>query len=82
MLNACGSHDLTETTRAMAKRGSDDLKKLAVMQATLVCGLVDNWVDASADRVPLATTQDVLAEDISRLPSLPRRFPACPASQH
>ena len=29
-------HDLTETTRAMAKRGSDDLKKLAAMQATLV----------------------------------------------
>ncbi|PIL35189.1 transporter [Ganoderma sinense ZZ0214-1] len=28
-------HDLTESTRAMAKRGSDDLKKLAVMQATL-----------------------------------------------
>jgi hypothetical protein len=30
------SHDLTETTRAMAKRGSDDLKKLAALQATLV----------------------------------------------
>ena len=29
-------HDLTESTRAMAKRGSDDLKKLAAMQATLV----------------------------------------------
>ncbi|ETW82113.1 hypothetical protein HETIRDRAFT_475581 [Heterobasidion irregulare TC 32-1] len=28
-------HDLTETTRAMAKRGSDDLKKLAALQATL-----------------------------------------------
>ncbi|KAH9924648.1 t-SNARE [Epithele typhae] len=28
-------HDLTESTRAMAKRGSDDLKKLAAMQATL-----------------------------------------------
>jgi hypothetical protein len=29
-------HDLTETTRAMTKRGSDDLKKLAALQATLV----------------------------------------------
>ncbi|KAI0075081.1 t-SNARE [Panus rudis PR-1116 ss-1] len=28
-------HDLTETTRAMAKRGSEDLKKLAALQATL-----------------------------------------------
>ncbi|VDB91797.1 unnamed protein product [Peniophora sp. CBMAI 1063] len=28
-------HDLTETTRAMTKRGSDDLKKLAALQATL-----------------------------------------------
>ncbi|KAI0088511.1 t-SNARE [Irpex rosettiformis] len=28
-------HDLTETTRAMAKRGSDDLKKLAGLQASL-----------------------------------------------
>ncbi|KAJ7146499.1 t-SNARE [Mycena epipterygia] len=29
-------HDLTETTRAMAKRGSDDLKKLAVLQMGLL----------------------------------------------
>ncbi|KAJ6479277.1 t-SNARE [Mycena vitilis] len=28
-------HDLTETTRAMAKRGSDDLKQLAVLQMGL-----------------------------------------------
>ncbi|KAI0762006.1 t-SNARE [Trametes elegans] len=28
-------HDLTESTRSMAKRGSDDLKKLAALQATL-----------------------------------------------
>ncbi|KAJ7163019.1 t-SNARE [Mycena filopes] len=28
-------HDLTETTRAMAKRGSDDLKKLSVLQVNL-----------------------------------------------
>ncbi|KAI8986176.1 t-SNARE [Trametes punicea] len=28
-------HDLTESTRLMVKRGSDDLKKLAAMQATL-----------------------------------------------
>ncbi|KAJ7223891.1 t-SNARE [Mycena haematopus] len=28
-------HDLTETTRAMAKRGSDDLKKLSVLQMNL-----------------------------------------------
>jgi hypothetical protein len=33
------SHDLTETTRAMTKRGSDDLKKLAALQATLVRSL-------------------------------------------
>jgi hypothetical protein len=33
------SHDLTETTRAMTKRGSDDLKKLVALQATLVRGL-------------------------------------------
>jgi syntaxin 7 len=32
----CASHDLTETTRAMAKRGSDDLKKLSVLQMSLV----------------------------------------------
>lgn len=29
-------HDLTETTRAMAKRGSEDLKKLSGLQSTLV----------------------------------------------
>ncbi|KAI0031179.1 t-SNARE [Vararia minispora EC-137] len=28
-------HDLTETTRAMTKRGSDDLKRLAALQQTL-----------------------------------------------
>ncbi|KAM6494313.1 t-SNARE [Amanita muscaria] len=28
-------HDLTETTRAMAKRGSEDLKKLSALQANL-----------------------------------------------
>jgi len=28
-------HDLTETTRAMAKRGSEDLKKLTTLQASL-----------------------------------------------
>ncbi|KAJ7727388.1 t-SNARE, partial [Mycena metata] len=28
-------HDLTETTRAMAKRGGDDLKKLSVLQMSL-----------------------------------------------
>ncbi|KAF9533194.1 t-SNARE [Crepidotus variabilis] len=28
-------HDLTESTRAMAKRGSEDLKKLSTMQASL-----------------------------------------------
>jgi hypothetical protein len=33
---ALASHDLTETTRAMTKHGSDDLKKLAALQATLV----------------------------------------------
>ena len=37
---APASHDLTETTRAMTKHGSDDLKKLAALQATLVrCAL-------------------------------------------
>lgn len=29
-------HDLTETTRAMAKRGSEDLKKLSELQSSLV----------------------------------------------
>ncbi|KIL67719.1 hypothetical protein M378DRAFT_185337 [Amanita muscaria Koide BX008] len=29
-------HDLTETTRAMAKRGSEDLKKLSALQSNLV----------------------------------------------
>lgn len=29
-------HDLTESTRAMAKRGSEDLKKLSTIQASLV----------------------------------------------
>lgn len=29
-------HDLTESTREMAKRGTDDLKRLATMQSTLV----------------------------------------------
>jgi len=28
-------HDLTDTTRAMAKRGSEDLKKLSALQASL-----------------------------------------------
>ena len=32
----CTRHDLTETTRAMAKRGSEDLKKLSELQAALV----------------------------------------------
>ena len=36
MAECCCRHDLTETTRAMAKRGTDDLKKLAALQATLV----------------------------------------------
>ena len=40
VLMAPASHDLTETTRAMTKHGSDDLKKLAALQATLVrCAL-------------------------------------------
>ena len=29
-------HDLTDTTRAMAKRGSEDLKKLSSLQTSLV----------------------------------------------
>ena len=29
-------HDLTDTTRAMAKRGSEDLKKLSALQTSLV----------------------------------------------
>lgn len=36
-------HDLTETTRAMAKRGSEDLKKLAALQATLVSIYHSAW---------------------------------------
>jgi hypothetical protein len=33
---AVGRHDLQDTTRAMAKRGSEDLKKLSVLQTNLV----------------------------------------------
>ncbi len=40
-------HDITETTRAMTKRGSDDIKKLAALQATLVRrGLRTPWMCA------------------------------------
>jgi hypothetical protein len=35
-MNDLHRHDLTETTRAMAKRGGEDLKKLAALQASLV----------------------------------------------
>lgn len=42
-------HDLAESTREMAKRGSDDLKKLVALQATLVSVLRLlvwwSWVD-------------------------------------
>jgi hypothetical protein len=31
-----GLHDLTETTREMAKRGTDDLKRLTAIQQSLV----------------------------------------------
>lgn len=31
------SHDLTETTREMVKRGTDDLKRLVTLGNTLVC---------------------------------------------
>ena len=34
--NGLCRHDLTETTRAMAKRGSGDLKNLSALQASLV----------------------------------------------
>lgn len=36
LMQARFRHNLTETTRDMAKRGSEDLKKLAALQATLV----------------------------------------------
>lgn len=43
------SHDLTETTRAMTKRGSDDLKKLAALQAALVrCSLNTPCIECPA----------------------------------
>ena len=33
----CSRHDLTESTRVMAKRGSEDLKQLSNLQSKLVC---------------------------------------------
>ena len=36
MIDCVRSHDLTDATRSMAKRGSEDLKKLAGLQAPLV----------------------------------------------
>jgi hypothetical protein len=53
------SHDMTETTRVMAKRGSEDLKKLAGQQANLVsvhdclpCPRTDAFPSSSHTRRP------------------------------
>lgn len=58
------SHDLTEVTRAMAKRGSDDLKKLTALQATLV-RLTLSLVPAKLTSSGAAPTQDITAEDFA-----------------
>lgn len=117
---AC-SHDLTETTRAMVKRGSEDLKKLATLQAPLVSfylgpprvaktqaflmagelwlanpatypyvcaamlatftsdSLMYAYFDAHVSHV--AKVQEVSRENLARFPNVPRRIPACAASQ-
>lgn len=64
MLIQLRSHDLTEVTRAMAKRGSDDLKKLTALQATLV-RLTLSLVLAKLTSSGAAPTQDITAEDFA-----------------
>ncbi|KAF8158501.1 t-SNARE [Crassisporium funariophilum] len=58
-------HDLTETTRAMAKRGSEDLKKLSALQATLPhqkTALVKTSHDLQMSLVAFQRAQQVSAE--------------------
>jgi hypothetical protein len=43
------SHDLTETTREMVKRGTDDLKRLATIGNTLVCVFNSPYVNLGFD---------------------------------
>lgn len=67
----------------MAKRGSEDLKKLSVLQASLVriqllpilsqCSFFSPYFAASSEDSP--------PEDIPRPPALTRRFPARTTSQ-
>ena len=75
------SHDLTESTRAMVKRGSDDLKKLTMMQATLVRHRI-TVVHTYAQRESIASPQDASAEDIARLQAFPHCFPEGATSQY
>ncbi|KAG8881976.1 hypothetical protein FRB97_008844 [Tulasnella sp. 331] len=56
-----GLHDLTETTRDMVKRGTDDLKKLAGAQANLT----------SASQALRTTDFHAVAEDIARPTDVP-----------
>lgn len=58
-------HDLTETTRAMAKRGSEDLKKLTGLQATLVSPWCDPREFEEGMIWGVAAVQDVALEDVA-----------------
>jgi hypothetical protein len=57
-------HDLTETTRAMAKRGSEDLKKIA-STATASVNLYPTLTFLSTESDAPASTQDLSSEDIT-----------------
>lgn len=56
-------HDLTESTRAMAKRGSEDLKQLSNLQSTLVC------LKRTANNLTIA----LISWNISRIKRQPSR---------
>ncbi|KAF8215644.1 t-SNARE [Mycena galopus ATCC 62051] len=55
-------HDLTETTRAMVKRGSDDLKRLAVLQMGLKTAMQKTSDDLGASMREFQSAQHVSME--------------------
>jgi len=65
----CTRHDLTETTRAMAKRGSEDLKKLSELQAALVRPCVPTYDKVTKSNHcatwGLAASKDGTSEDFA-----------------
>lgn len=77
-------HDLTDTTREMAKRGTDDLKKLALLQSDLV-SVHDLWLpylsSPSYSSPCAAAPEDIIAKDLPRLSALACRVPARAAGQ-